>query len=195
MAESKRPMGHIFPKKIQETIHNVGEKKIQVGYEKAEIRREEGEKWEDEYGKEWEMKNGIVQSIPKFTDVRVPLFCPKCSGIMGKRSKDTEVYYKFGFCLQCLLDRDAEMEKEGTFIGYQEKYMNNKKEGFLKETKVEIENYIKELNEKDHLEYVDGEGKIKKMEVNINDLRDFWKKELEEVNKELEKVEQNIGED
>ena len=192
MAESKRPMGRIYPRKIQEAIHGIHDEKIQVGYTKRDIRREEGEKWIDEWGKEWEVKNGITQSIPKFTDIRVPLFCPKCGNIMGKRAKDTDVFYRFGFCLECLLERDIKMQKEGTFVGYQEKYMDDKKQGFLKETKAEIESYLKELSEKDHLEYVDGKGEIKKMNVNINDLKDFWKKELEEVNKELEKTSEKV---
>lgn len=188
MADSKRPMGHIYPKKIQETLHGVADKKIQVGYKKKEIRREEGEKWEDEYGKEWEMKNGIIQSIPKFTDIRVPLFCPKCSAVMGKSSKDNDIFYKFGFCLKCLLDRDAEMQMDGTFIGYQEKYMNDKKQGFYTDSKLEIESYIKQMKEKGCLEYVTATGETKKMDVDVNTLIEFWEKELDEVNKQLEKI-------
>ena len=190
MADSLRPMGRIYPKKIQEAIHGVSDKKIQLGYTKTEVCRVNGEKWKED-GKEWEMKDGIVQSIPRLSDVRVPLFCPKCGSVMGKRSKDVDVFYKFGFCLKCLLDRDAQMEKDGTFIGYQENYINSKKKGFYGDAKLEIEGYLKQLAEKDHLEYVDGEGQIKKMDVNIKNLIEFWEKELEEVNKELEKIGEN----
>ena len=188
MADSKRPMGHIYPKKIQETLHGVADKKIQVGYDKKEIRRVEGEKWVDEWGKEWEMKDGIVRSIPKFSDVRVPLFCPKCVNVMGKRSKDVEVYYKFGFCLDCLLNRDAEMKRDGTFEEYEKKYINSKKTGFYTDSKLEIESYLAQMREKGCLEYVTADGQVKKMEVDINTLIEFWEKELDEVNKELEKI-------
>lgn len=181
-------MGTIYPKRIQEAIHGTADKKIQVGYSKAEIRHENGNKWTDEYGKEWEMKDGIVQSIPKLSDVRVPLFCPKCGGVMGKSSKDTEVFYKFGFCLKCLLDRDCQMQKDGTFAEYEKNYVKSKKKGFYEEAKHEIESYLTQMREKGHLEYVDGEGQIKKMDVNINNLIKFWEEELEEVNKELEKI-------
>jgi len=34
MAKKGAPMGYIFPKKIQETIHGVNEDKIQIGYRK-----------------------------------------------------------------------------------------------------------------------------------------------------------------
>ena len=191
MASSKRPMGHIYPKKIQETLHGVADKKIQLGYDKKEIRRSEGEKWADEWGKEWEMKDGIVRSIPKFSDVRVPLFCPECGNVMGKRSKDVDVYYKFGFCLDCLLERDFEMKRNGTYDEYEKKYIKSKQEGFYKDSKLEMESYIKQMKEKGCLEYVTSDGQVKKMDVNINDLIEFWEKELGEVNKELEK----LGED
>jgi hypothetical protein len=185
---SKRPMGTIYPKKIQETIHGEADKKIQLGYDKVEIRREEGEKWTDEYGKEWEMKDGITRSIPKLSDIRVPLFCPKCGSIMGKRSKDTDVFYKFGFCLDCLLDRDFQMKKDGTFDEYEKNYIESKKKGFYEDAKNEIESYLTQMREKGCLEYVTSDGQVKKMDVNINDLIEFWEKELNEVNKELEKV-------
>lgn len=188
MAKNKRPMGYIYPKKIQERIHGVKDKKVQIGYDKKEVRHKNGDKWTDEWGKEWEMKNGIVQSVPKFSDIRVPLFCPKCNSIMGKRSKDTQVYYMFGFCLKCLLDRDAEMQKNGTFAEYEKKYVKSKKEGFYKDSKLEIESYIKKLKEKGYLDYVEADGAVKKMDVNVNNLIEFWEKELEEVNKELEKL-------
>ena len=180
-------MGTIYPKRIQEVLHGEG-KNIQVGYEKKEIHRQEGEKWVDEWNKEWEMRDGIVRSIPKFTDVRVPLFCPKCNGIMGKRSKDVDVYYKFGFCLNCLIERDAQMKRDGTFDEYEKKYITSKQRGFYEDSKTEIESYIAQMKEKGYLEYVTSDGKTKKMEVNINDLIKFWEKELDEVDKELDKL-------
>jgi hypothetical protein len=110
---------------------------------------------------------------------------------MGKRSKDTEVYYKFGFCLKCLLERDIQMQKDGTFVEYEKKYMDGKKKGFYEDSKAEIESYIEKLKEKDHLEYVTAEGETKKMNVDVKELIKFWENELEEVNKELNK----LGED
>ena len=83
-------MKYIYPKKIQKRIHGIEDKKIQVGYtgKTASPIRKEGDTWTDKDGKECEVKNGFIQSIPKFQDIRVPMFCPKCGSIMGKRSKD-----------------------------------------------------------------------------------------------------------
>jgi len=184
----KNKLGTIKPKEIQKRIHGVHEDKIQVGYTKAEIRRKEGERWTDDDGKEWEVKNGIVMSIPKFQDVRVPLFCPKCKTVMGKRSKDVEVYYKFGFCLNCLIERDAQMMLDGTMDKYAKKYVRSKKRGYYEEMKTAITEYLKALEGKNHLEFVNEDGKIEKWEGDLDKLRDFWEKELESINEELEKI-------
>jgi hypothetical protein len=184
----KNKMGTIFPKEIQKRIHGVHDDKIQVGYEKHEARRAEGEKWTDENGKEWEVKNGIVMSVPKFQDARVPLFCPKCKGIMGKKSKDMDVYYKFGFCFDCLIERDIQMVNDGTMENYAKNYVRSKKLGYYTDMKEEIEEYLKSLEGKTHLEYVNEQGQIEKWEGDVNKMREFWEKELEFVNKELDKL-------
>lgn len=181
-------MKTIYPKRIQERIHGVHSDKVQVGYEKSEERHKEGDTWTDENGKQWEKKNGIVRSIPKFTDVRVPLFCPKCEKPMGKKAKDTEVYYKFGFCLDCLIERDGKMIADGTMDEYVKKYVGDKQRGYYTETKIEIEEYLRSLNKKD-IEFVNQEGKIEKWSVgDVDKLKEFWEKELEFINKELEKL-------
>ena len=189
-------MKYIKPKEIQKRIHGVEDQKIQVGYKKKEIRRVEGETWTDDDGKEWEMKNGISQSIPKFQDVRVPLFCPECKGIMGKSSKDTEVFYKFGFCLNCLLDRDIEMQRQGTFKSYAEKYQMSKQKGFYEESQLEVTEYLEKLDN-GVLEFPTEDGKMEKWTGDHKKIRDFWQKELEFINEQLDKIyekEELIGE-
>ena len=84
------------------------------------------------------------------------------------------------------------MQKDGTFAEYEKNYVKSKKKGFYEEAKLEIESYLTQMREKGHLEYVDGEGQIKKMDVNVNDLIKFWEKELFSVNKELEKVNEKV---
>ena len=186
-------MGTIYPKKIQDTLHGVGEKKIQVGYDKKEIRRAEGETWTDELGKECEMKSGIVMSIPKFSDIRVPLFCPECKRVMGKSAKDTEVYNKFGFCLQCLINRDIEMQRQGTFKSYAEKYQMSKQKGYYEEAKIEVTEYLEKLD-RGNLEFPNEDGTMEKWTGDQEKLREFWQKELEFINEQLDKIYEKLGE-
>jgi len=157
-----RKMGMIYPKKIQEVMHDTADEKIQIGYGVGKVTRKEGEKWIDNDGKAWEMKDAIARSIPKFQDIRVPLFCPKCKSIMGKRSKDSEVFYRFGFCLDCLIERDAQMMRDGTYQAYEDNYIKSKQEGFYGDAKVQIEEYLKSFD-KGYLEYPNENGKMERL--------------------------------
>jgi len=182
-------MGYIYPKEIQKRIHGIEDKKVQLGYNKPDERRENGEKWTDKDGKMWEKKDGIIQSIPKFQDVRIPLFCPKCNSIMGKRSKDTDVFYKFGFCLDCLLERDIEMQKNGKWEQYQKTYIKDKKLGFYKDSKLELEEYLKSF-EKGYIEYVNKDGHMEKwVGADFDKMKEFWSKELKFIDEQLELLE------
>lgn len=187
-------MGNQFyPKKIRSILRGENPK-VQIGYTgKAESAiRKEGDTWIDKEGKQWEVKNGIIQSIPKFQDIRVPLFCPKCNNIMGKRSKDVQVYYMFGFCLNCLIERDVKMKEEGTFKDYEEKYIKSKQLGFYKDAKIEIEEYLKNLENDDSIKFLNEDGTYEKWTgEEKNKMKEFWEKELDEVNKKLEDLEEN----
>ena len=185
----KNAMGMIYPKKIQDAMHGIVNAKIQSGYSVATVQHEEGERWIDKDGKEWEMKGGITRSIPKFQDIRVPLFCPKCSSIMGKRSKDTEVFYKFGFCLDCLIERDADMMRNGTYHAYEEKYIKSKQKGFYENAKLEIEDYLKSFD-RGYLEYPTENGKLERWEGDdFEKMKKYWEGELDIVNKALYRIE------
>ena len=189
----KNSMGTIYPKRIREILSG-GTPKVQVGYMPEKVERKEGEQWEDEGGKEWEKKNGIIQSIPKLQDARVPLFCPSCGSIMGKRSKDIDVFYKFGFCLECLLKRDIQMVRNGTFGEYEKKYMKSKQVGFFSDAKLEIEDYLKSF-EKGYIEFPNENGKMERWTGDMDKLKKFWERELEFINKKLKELtEENINE-
>ena len=45
--------------------------------------RKEGETYFDADGKEWQIKNGIRSNITMLDAAKIPLFCPKCSKVMG----------------------------------------------------------------------------------------------------------------
>lgn len=186
MAKRRNTMGTIYPRKIQEVIHGVAGEKTQIGYANS-IERKEGDNWKDNNGKEWEMLNGIIASIPKFKDVRVPLFCPKCNKVMGRKSKDSEVYYKFGFCFECLIERDAQLIRDGKMEDYAKKYVTSKQLGYYKDMKLQINEYMQDI-EKGYIEYPTEEGKLEKWTGDMSKLKEFWKKELDFVNNELEKL-------
>ena len=59
--------------------------------------RQEGERWKDADGKEWEMKNGIPQSISKLQDAKTPWWCPRCGRPLNSPLHE-KMYFKKGFC-------------------------------------------------------------------------------------------------
>lgn len=185
-------MGYIKPKEIQKRIHGVHENPIRVGYDKTEkfTTRKVGDIWTDDKEQKWEQKNGYVVRVTKFDDLRIPLFCPNCQKPMGKAAKDEEVYYKFGFCLNCLVERDIEMIRNGTYDEYKRNYMKSKQEGFYKEAKIQIEEFLKTF-EKGYLEFPNEDGKMERWSGDVSKLKEFWEKELEQVNTALYNLEHN----
>ena len=189
MARKGKPMGTIYPKKIKRLIEGESSTKIQVGYtgDGELIIRKDGEHWVDKDGKEWEMKDGIARSVPKFQDVRVPMFCPKCKKVM-RRKQDTDIYWRFGFCLDCLIERDTQMMIDGTFEDYEKNYIRNKRLGFLKDAKIGIEEYLVSLDS--DVEFVNEDGSIEKWDkAKVTELKEFWEKELKEVNDTIDELE------
>ena len=190
MAKRRNKMGTIYPHKIQETIHGVAGEKVQTGYHAVPVERKEGDTWKDSNGKEWEKLNGIVASIPKFKDVRVPLFCPNCNKVMGRKPKDSEVYYKFGFCFECLIDRDAQLIRDGQMDDYAKKYITSKQFGYYTDMKLQIDEYMKDI-EKGYIEFPTEDGKLEKWTGDMGRLKDFCQKELDFVNSELVRLDKN----
>jgi len=184
-------MSYIYPKRIRSILRGENPK-IQFGYEhkKNVNSRKIGERWIDNDGNQWEQKDGYISKIPK-VDIRMPLFCPKCNGIMGKSAKDEEVYWKFGFCLKCLIKRDIEMVKNGTFNQYEQQYIKSKKIGYYKDIKNEITEYLAQL-EKGYIGFVNEKGETEKWS-NIDEVKNFWLNELNNINNELIKLEENLN--
>ena len=177
----KNKMGYIYPHRIQSILRGENTR-IQIGWEGTKERKE-GEIIVDSQGREWEIKNGYRIRVTKLDDARIPLFCPKCKKIM-KKSLDPNIFIKFGFCLDCLTDRDTKMMIDGTFWEYEKEYQEKKRFHFLKDAKREIEEYLKNLS--DEINFVDVDGSTQKWQGDISELRKFLEKELEKINEQLE---------
>jgi hypothetical protein len=181
----KNKMGYIFPKRIQSILR--GESvRTQVGWEGTKEKKE-GEIIVDAQGREWMQKNGYRIRVTKLDEARIPLFCPKCGRVM-KKQKDPDIYIKFGFCFDCLIERDTKMMAQGTFWEYEKDYMRKKKIDFLNEAKEEIENYL--ANFPTEISYVDVDGSIEKWQGDTKQVKKFLKKELREIKKELKKLQE-----
>lgn len=116
--------------------------KIQSGYQKAYEKHVEGDVWEDK-GKMWTIKNGIKQNITKLDylkkQARIPLACPKCGKSM-KHHLAKKMYKIHGFCFECTIDYEGQLQNAGLYEEYERKMMSGNIAAFV----VDLENWVKE---------------------------------------------------
>ena len=188
---SSRPMGKIFPKKIQKAIkgENVKDLKFFVSgkNDDANVVRKVGDTWVDKDGYIWEQMNGWVRRQRKIEGAGVPMFCPKCKRIM--RSKvDEKIYYIEGTCHKCFAKKETQMKIDGTWEEYQLQKIRKSKLDYLKDVKSQLESYI-ETELKKKLDFHNEDGSTEEW---VNDQYEkqleFFNKELEYVNDQIEKL-------
>ena len=97
-------------KKIQSMLDGNYKRKIQVGYT-AKTQREEGEKWTDGNGTEWEIVNGKRKQI---TNVPARGFdkCSGCNKLIFKQ-RDEDTYNRMGRCYYCQINFEVDLKAEG----------------------------------------------------------------------------------
>lgn len=129
----------------------------QTGYQKAHIKRVEGDVWE-EAGKRWTIKNNVKQNITKLDAakkaIRMPLVCPKCKGSM-KHHLAKKMYKIHGFCFDCTVEYEAKLREAGLYEAYEKKLMQGNIKSFLNE----IEDYTLALMDNES-SYVTEQGDV-----------------------------------
>ena len=129
--------------------------KSQTGYQKAHQRHEEGEIWEEQ-GKQWTIKNGLKQNVTRLDAAkkaaRVPLSCPKCNGSM-KHHLSQKMYKIHGFCFDCTIKYEAELQKAGLYDQYEKRMMSGNIAGFIKDIEAWV---LESLNEDNSFVTEDG---------------------------------------
>ena len=107
--------------------------KSQTGYQKKYTHHKEGDIWV-EGGKQWTIKNGLKQNITKLDKakkaIRMPLCCPKCSNRMKKRL-DEKMYKIHGFCFDCVIEYETNLQKAGLYEEYEKKMTQGNIRGFI----------------------------------------------------------------
>ena len=167
-----------FQKQDVERLRNLvqgkyGEKtRSSVGFSKKEEFHKEGDTWESD-GRTWTIKDGIKQNITKLDKAKklhvLPLFCPKCKRVMNKRV-DKQFYNIHKVCFDCVVDYEAQLQKEGK----SEEYFNGMHNDRINSIQKEYEAFIQEkLNEK-------GDGYITERGDKENWKGGFSKEKLEQ---------------
>ena len=143
-----------FAKKDVERMRNLiqgkyGDKtQTSVGFTKSQKDYEEGDVWEAD-GRTWTIKDGIKQNITKLDKAKkahvVPLFCPQCKKQM-KLKNDHELYKIHKMCLNCVVDMEHQLQKQGKWEEYQQKIKNNEIDNKIKDFKDYVMDRMSESN-------------------------------------------------
>ena len=149
--------------------------------------RKEGEEWEDSNGKKWTRKNGIVQSISKTAQFRVPLWCPQCHKTMAHKF-DTKCYNMHGFCYHCTMKWHTQMRLDGTYDAWEHAYMRREEKAYLLDMVKEREEYIRTFRTPQS-HYSDGRwdelAPMSQFEPALNQVR----KDIEDCRRKLQMIE------
>ena len=119
-----------------------------VGYSKKYEHYTEGDIWE-ENGRKWTIKNGVKQNITKMDKFKkmgtIPLFCPECNTLM-KKELDKKVFPAYQKCFDCVVDYEAELEKQGKSEEYFTNLRNQHVQSAINGYKSFMQDHIKESN-------------------------------------------------
>lgn len=109
--------------------------------------RKEGETYFDEDGKEWQIKNGIRSNKTALQGAKIPLFCPKCSKVMGGKEQKMHVhfYQKFSHCFDCHLEFESKLKQEGKYEQWVEDYKMDRWEGTVVDAESEYKEWKKKM--------------------------------------------------
>jgi hypothetical protein len=152
---SKSVLKKEFKEKDVQRLRNLvqgkhGERSTQgIGYTKTQEFHNEGDIWEED-GRQWTIKNGIKQNITKLDkakeSIHMPLFCPSCSNLMKKQA-DKRFYLQFKRCLDCQIDFEAELKKQGLWEVYDNAFINDNVDNLINEFEIWFEEAINHSNE------------------------------------------------
>ena len=155
------------------------------GYDgEVKEKREVGDRWTDNDGKEWEQKEGFVSSVTQMDDVRE--FLQKmntCHGVDCKTDKysypDKKLIRKTGLCILCLAKQERKLQEDGTYAFYEDYKITLNKLGFVRDTKAQYEEAL--LGIKQQIEQVTEDGRVEKWtwDIDIEKVKTDLKKDID----------------
>jgi len=129
-----------------------------IGYSKKQEHYKEGDVWEED-GRTWTIKNGLKQNITKMDKFKkmgkMPLFCPECGTLM-KKHLDKKVFPAYQKCFDCVVDYEAQLQKEGKT----EEYLKGLRNQHVQSAIDGYTNFMSELMKESNANYVTEAGDV-----------------------------------
>lgn len=136
---------------------------VSLNTSEAPIKREVGEKWVDETGKEWEQRQGYKISVTKALDLiaenRMPAQCPKCSNPMTKKNLDEKMWNIHKICFDCVIDIEHQLRIEGKYNEYERQKIRENAMSWLRDAEKDVEDLV---NAYRYASFVNQDGSVEK---------------------------------
>ena len=180
MAKKSRPLGYIFPKRIQSAI--AGENTRATFYyggqseDEADKKRREAEA-KEKLDKETMFKEVRELYIP-------PNFCPVCNKNMKKL--DNKAWSKRGICFDCVVRVESHLRAVGKYKEYEEQLTLRNYKAYLIDVRGEANDFVTNL--KDEIKVVNHDGTFDTLSGDQQKVRDFMNSEIKDLDKKLEEV-------
>ena len=176
-----------FKEKDVQRIRNIMTKKTGertqagIGFTKTEQFHKEGDVWVED-GREWTIKDGLKQNVTKLDKAKkaaMPMFCPKCKGIMNHKH-DKVMWSNHKQCYNCVIDFEHQLKVKGLWEEYQNRIVNTDIDRFIEDYKLFIQSKLDESN----MGFVTEAGDVERWVGGIN--KDKVLSSLDETIKYLE---------
>lgn len=192
---------HKSRKKIIDTVFGREDNTQRVfGYEKVEdtTKREVGDRWVDADGKEWEQREGYKSAVSTFDDVREYLknltTCKNPNCKTSKYSKaDKKLIVRAGYCIDCNVEFEAQLRKDGVFNYYEDYKITCNKIGWLRDYKQKMEDSLKYITTDYQMVYENGHVENWKWDIDIDKVKADLKKDIDGSYDALELLLQRKG--
>ena len=129
--KDKKTWIHPSRKKVLDVLYGNDTTQTTFGYEgEVKTKREVGDRWTDADGKEWEQCDGFKMRVTKLDEVRAYMdeinTCRASDcGLIGKaKGANARFIKQTGFCVNCLVKREAQMREAGLYETYEFWKMN-----------------------------------------------------------------------
>jgi len=172
----------------------------QVGYAPINIQRKIGDIWTDVKGITWEQKQGYRVRVNKQIDSIRELIKQECSvckkdiRLFGTHY-DEKVFLKTGKCYECLTDEHTKLKITGKFEEHERRIIWSNQLSYLKEVRQHLQESLVNLEKDDaKMELVHSDGTISTWTgAQVTQFTESAKKDLEQVNKGIEELEEALS--
>lgn len=178
--KDKKTWMHPSRKKILDVMHGRESGNATVGWDKANEKKEVGDRWFDSNGKEWEQHDGFKITVTQYDEARAYLdTLNTCKSKECKTGNPKGANLRFikqsGYCINCLVEKEAKLKLEGIYKNYEYWKMNSKALGTIKDDLARFEQARKDadtvptiVNEDGSIEKWSIDGDIEKVKRDLD---------------------------